>query len=90
MALNEEQLQQIEKFLLTDPASGNVTAFRTQFPDVTLTRCDAGDMQGETPFRSHAQFDLYLIDARDHCVHLTADPATATGIVLANRSGGRA
>jgi hypothetical protein len=89
MALSEGQLQSIEKFLLADPAGGNVAAFRTEFPGVTLTRCDAGDMQGETPFRSYAPFDLYLIDARDHCVHLTADPAAATGIVLAKRRGGR-
>jgi len=90
MALNEEQLHQIEKFLLADPAGGNAAAFRTEFPSVTLTCCDDSDMRGETPFRSHAQFDLYLIDARDHCVHLTADPAAATGVVLAKRRGARA
>lgn len=85
MALNEVQLQGIEKFLLADPASGNVMAFRAEFPGVTLTRCDALDMRGETPFRSYPQFDIYLIDARDHCVQLTADPAAATGIVMAKR-----
>lgn len=88
MALSEGQLQNIEKFLLTDPAGGNVAAFRGEFPGVTMTRCDAGDMSGETPFRSYAQFDLYLIDARDHCVQLTADPAAATGVVVAKRRGG--
>jgi len=89
MALSERQLQDIEKFLLADPMGGSVAAFRAEFPGVTLTRCDAGDMQGEAPFRSYAPFDLYLIDARDHCVHLTVDPAAATGIVLAKRRGGR-
>lgn len=87
MALSEVQLQDIERFLLADPAGGNVMAFRTEFPGVTLTRCDALDMRGETPFRSYAQFDLYLIDARDHCVQLTADPAAATGVVIAKRQG---
>ena len=90
MALNEGQLHDIETFLLADPAGGSVTAFRAEFPGVTLTRCDAGDMRGETPFRSYAQFDLYLIDARDHCVHLTADPSAATGIVMAKRPEARA
>lgn len=87
MALSERQLQDIAQFLLSDPAGGSITAFRASFPGVTLTRCDAGDMQDEIPFRSYAPFDLYLIDARDHCVHLTADPAAATGIVLAKRRG---
>ena len=90
MALSEIQLKNIEQFLLADPAGANVAAFRAAFPGVSLTRCDAGDMQDETPFRSHAQFDLYLIDARDHCVHMTADPAAATGVVLAKRRGGKA
>jgi hypothetical protein len=89
MALSEVQLQNIERFLLADPAEGNVAAFRSAFPGVTFTRCDALDMRGETPFRSYAQFDLYLIDARDHCVQLTADPVAATGIVLAQLRGGR-
>lgn len=87
MALSETQLEDIEKFLLADPAGGNVAAFRAAFPGVTLTRCAVGDMSGETPFRRYAPFDLYLIDARDHCVHLTADPAAATGIVMAQRRG---
>jgi len=72
MALNEEQLHQIEKFLLADPAGGNTAAFRTEFPGVSLTRCDDSDMRGETPFRSHAQFDLYLIDARRRAGSLRA------------------
>lgn len=90
MTLSEGQLEQIEKFLLADPAGGNVMAFRSEFPGVTLTCCDAVDMRGETPFRSYALFDLYLIDARDHCVQLTADPTAATGIVMAKRCGEQA
>lgn len=87
MALGSEQLRQIEQFLMSDAASRNAEAFRREFPGVTLTRCDALDMQEETPFRSYPEFDLYLIDARDHCVQLTTDPAAATGIVLAQRRG---
>lgn len=89
MPLSAVQLENIEQFLLADPAAGDIAAFRSAFPGVTLTRCDAGDMHGEEPFRRFDRFDLYLIDARDHCVHLTADPAAATGIVLAKRRGGR-
>jgi len=87
MALSEVQLEEIATFLSADPAVGDLARFRNTFPGVSLTRCDVGDMLGETPFRSFAQFDLYLIDARNHCVHLTADRAAATGIVLAKRRG---
>lgn len=89
MALTDEQLERIEKFLLADATHGNVMAFRTEFPGVPVTRCDASDVQGEVPFRSFPQLDVYLLDTRDHCVCLTADPADATGIVLAQRLGAR-
>ena len=88
MPMNEVQLESIEKFLLANP-TGAVTAFRVEFPGVTLTHCDASDMGGEEPFRSLDQFDLYLLDARDHCVRITNDPEAATGIVLAKRQGAR-
>lgn len=87
MALSTEQLQQIEQFLSSEPARSNTEAFRSEFPGLTLTRCDALDMQEETPFRSYPTFDLYLLDASDHCVQLTTDPEAATGIVLAQRRG---
>jgi hypothetical protein len=50
-----------------------------------LTRCDASDV-AETPFRAYPGFDVHLLDAADHCVQITTDPARATGIVLAKRS----
>ena len=55
------------------------------FSESLFTRCDASDV-GETPFRANARFDIHLIDSADHCVQITADPARATGIVLARRS----
>lgn len=89
MALSDAQLERIEQFLLTEVTRFSVAAFRTEFPGVALTRCDAGDVQGAAPFRSHQEFDLYLLDTREHCVRLTTDPAAATGVVLAQRSGVR-
>lgn len=86
MALSDAQLERIGAFLLADAMPANLPAFRAEFPGVTLTRCDARDMGGETPFRSSPRFDLYLLDAREHCVHITSDPACATGVVLARRA----
>lgn len=89
MALTDGQLQSIESFLLADTAHGNVTALRKEFPGMRVTRCDASDVQDGAPYRKFPQFDLYLLDARDHCVRLTTDPSEATGVVLAERAGVR-
>jgi hypothetical protein len=40
-------------------------------------------MVDEVPFRSYAHCDLFLLDGRDHCVRVTADPAVATGLIIA-------
>jgi hypothetical protein len=87
MALTDTQLQRIEEFLLADASQSGVSALRSAFPGMPITRCDASDMQGEAPFKKLKLFDLYLLDTRDHCVRLTGDLASATGIVLAQRRG---
>lgn len=82
MAISEQALAGIEALL----AAGEGTAeFRRRFPGLSLTRCDASDMSGQTPFRRYPKFDLYLVDGRDHCWQITPDPARATGIVVAAR-----
>jgi len=86
MALTESDFTQIEKLLATVEEGRNpLSDFRRRFPDLSLTRCDASDMSGEEPFREYPKFNLYLVDGRDHCWHITGDPATATGIVVAER-----
>lgn len=73
--------------LLAAPSEGNPLAdFRGRFPGLSLTRCDVSDMGGETAYREYAKFNLYLVDGRDHCWHITQDPETATGIVVAVRN----
>lgn len=89
MALSILQLESIEKFLQDEAARGSVAAFRAEFPGVTITRCDASDVQDDAPFRSYPQFDLYLLDARDHCVRLTTEPSNATGVVVAQHRSAR-
>jgi len=84
ISLND--LERIGALLTVPQAGGNPLAnFRADFPGLSLTRCDASDMGGETPYREYAFFDLYLVDGRDHCWRLTADPEAATGIVVAAR-----
>ncbi len=59
-----------------------LTALRQQLPKLSLTRCDASDIDAETPFRAFPRFTLYLVDGADHCWKLTSDPARATGLVV--------
>jgi hypothetical protein len=85
MALSDADLARIETLLITADASAVLADFRRRFPGLTLTRCDVSDMGTEVPFREYPRFNLYLVDATDHCWCLTADPARATGIVVAQR-----
>ncbi|MGO9329220.1 MAG: hypothetical protein ACLQJ0_14015 [Steroidobacteraceae bacterium] len=80
------EVDQIESWLSSqESASELLAAFRSCFPGRSLTRCDASDICEESPFRRLANADLYLIDGRSHCWQITADPAIATGVLLAAR-----
>lgn len=85
MALAAGELVEIETMLASDDASQTCATLRQKFPHLAVIRCDASDVT-ETPFRSFAAFDLHLLDSADHCAQITADPARATGIVLATRA----
>lgn len=59
-------------------------SLRAALPALSVTRCDAGDLD-QAPYRRYAGFDLHLVDGAGHCWQITADPAAATGIVLARQ-----
>jgi hypothetical protein len=85
MPLVENELNEIERVLAAPDAAGAAFGeLRRRFPHLALTRCDASDV-GEEPFRCYPAFDLHLLDASDHCAQVTADPARATGLILARR-----
>jgi len=85
MALQPDELNEIDAALSAADADAGVFAqLRGRFPHLSWTRCDASDVT-ETPFRTYSRFEVHLVDRSDHCVSITADPARATGIVLANR-----
>jgi hypothetical protein len=86
MALGPNELLEIDQVLSAPDADARVFAqLRSRFPNLSWTRCDASDVT-ESPFRSYSRFDVHLVDRSDHCVQITADPARATGIVLADRT----
>jgi hypothetical protein len=84
MAITVEQLSAIDDLLASASADGaTVSSLRQLAPGISATRCDAADMQDETPFRSYVKCDLFLLDGRDHCVRITGDPGVATGLIVA-------
>jgi hypothetical protein len=84
MGLAPELLEAIDATLASAAADlAAVAALRKIAPGVNAIRCDRTDIQDETPFRSYANCDLFLIDGREHCVKITSDPTVATGLVVA-------
>ena len=85
MSLSEQSLLAIGELLASaEVDAATLAELRRRLPGVSLSRCDAHDVADETPFRTFAHCNLYLLDARDHCVRITSDPDAATGVVLAS------
>ncbi len=93
MSLGTSELAEIDELLNaesdTSPSRNarGLDGFRVRFPRLSLTRCDASDLDAETPFRVYPGLSLFLVDASDHCWRITSDPARATGIVVARHKG---
>jgi len=82
--LSEAVLSRIEIALSVPGAdAAELRGLRREFPGLTVTHCDASDVGVEEPFRRYHRYDLYLVDASEHCWRFTADPGRATGVVVA-------
>lgn len=87
VALSEAALSRIEAVLGAPEADASeLRGVRRDFPNLTVTRCDASDVGVEEPFRRYRRYDLYLVDASEHCWRFTADPDRASGVVVAAKS----
>lgn len=85
MPLTTEQIDVVAALLASaDPAASPLAALRQGIDGVTFSRCDRADMSGETPFRRLHSCDLHLVDTAGHCWRLVADPAEASGVILAS------
>jgi hypothetical protein len=83
MTLSAENLSEIETLLQAPEANAQSLAdLRRRFPGLSLTQCDASDLDAEEPFRQFQRFSLYLVDGLDHCWKITSDPSRATGLVV--------
>ena len=84
MALGASQVDRI--LLLTSRVSDSnliVRGLKQLLPGVPVTRCDANDVDAETPFFENECVALYFLDTSKHCVTLTQRPEQAMGIVVA-------
>jgi hypothetical protein len=61
----------------------NLSVLRQQYPAIHFTYCMDDDLPNNTPVIEHKDFNLYLVDGREHCLCLTNDYDVATGIVVA-------
>lgn len=61
--------------------SNPLTMLRECYPGISFLRMAERDMD-EPPYRRLGDFNLYLLDAREHCVKLTRQLEHATGIIL--------
>ena len=87
MSFSAAELSDLESMLAPSDGGAQLAAdFRRRYPGRSLTRCNISDMGTEAAYRQFAAFDLYLVDGREHCWHITDDPVTATGIVVARRA----
>ncbi|MDO9161875.1 MAG: DUF6129 family protein [Methylococcaceae bacterium] len=60
-----------------------VSALRQDFQPIHFTYCMDDDLPNNKPIIELNDFNLYLIDGREHCLCLTNDYEVATGIVVA-------
>jgi phage/plasmid primase-like uncharacterized protein len=72
--------------LVTPAATYDALAkqLRATFPDIHITVCGEDDVPPRlTPAAEGSACRLYYVDANEHCLKLTTDAETATGIVVA-------
>lgn len=60
---------------------------RASFPGIHVTVCGEDDVPARlAPAAENEHCYLYYVDASEHCLKLTTDAETATGIAVALRS----
>ncbi len=86
MSITIDTLHEIELSLSeSSKLTGNPLAMlKDFFPDLSFVRLSVADMT-EPPFRSLPDYNLYLLDTREHCVQITNDLSMASGVVIAKR-----
>jgi hypothetical protein len=79
----EEIANLVEQQLPLDDAV--IGKLRNAYPDMHFTYCMDDDITSGRPVLEREAFNVYLVDGREHCLCLTANHDTATGLVIAEK-----
>ena len=82
--ISQETLAQIAGKISAAGVDESVIAtLRNDYPQLHFTYCSEDDIPNNEPVLEQEQFNLYLVDGREHCLCLTRDFENATGVVVA-------
>lgn len=82
--ISKEQLESVRYWLEGQAGNANYEQqLRAAFPDMHFTFCLDDDVISDNPVAEQPGFRLYLVDSSDHCLCLTTDPDSASGLVVA-------
>lgn len=82
--INPEQLQRIAAVIRTQNLSETLVGnLRSEYPGIHFTYCMEDDLPNHEPMLEDENFNLYLVDGREHCLCLTRNYEHASGIVIA-------
>lgn len=63
-----------------------MSVLRARFRGMHLSYCNDDDVYASKPFVQSPGLNVYLVDGRQHCLKLTEDLESATGLLLAEVS----
>ncbi len=82
--LNREQIDEVVAFVEANGLSDStVSLLRARFAGCHFTYCMDDDVHFSKAYAQRPQFNVYLVDSRQHCSELTTESECASGIVLA-------
>lgn len=81
--LVEEIAQFVEQQGVQQLGETLVQQLRQQYTGIHFTYCFDDEIVVIQPVLKRSYFNVYLVDGREHCLHLTSDYQAATGLVLA-------
>jgi hypothetical protein len=82
--ITQEQLNTVSELVKAQPVSEQIVgSLRSHFPDLHFTYCMDDDVVGAKPVFEDASFNLYLVNSSSHCLSLTQDMDSASGLVIA-------
>lgn len=82
--INPDNLQTIANRIAAESLNeAMISMLRSEYPGIHFTYCMEDDIPNHEPVMECGDFNLYLVDGREHCMCLTRNYAHATGIVVA-------